>query len=55
MGGGEQVKLWDSRKIKKPLFTIAHTNSINNTTFNPTGNLMLTTCQVSCQAPSSRP
>lgn len=39
------VTLWDDRKPKKEVWTIAHTNSINNATFNPTGAHLLITCQ----------
>ncbi len=39
------VTLWDDRKPKKEVWTIAHTNSINNATFNPTGEHLLVTCQ----------
>jgi len=39
------IKLWDDRKHKKPIYSIAHTNSLNNVTFNPTGEYMLSTCQ----------
>jgi len=39
------VTLWDDRKPKKEVWTIAHTNSINNATFNPTGDHLLITCQ----------
>jgi hypothetical protein len=40
-----QVKLWDSRKLKSPLWSIAHTNSLNNATVSPTGAHLLITCQ----------
>lgn len=39
------IKLWDARKHKKALWSIPHTNSLNNVTFNPTGEFMLSTCQ----------
>ena len=42
----KKVRLWDARKPKKEVWAIAHTNSINNATFNPTGSHMLVTCQV---------
>jgi len=39
------VTLWDDRKPKKEVWSIAHTNSINNASFSPTGAYLLITCQ----------
>lgn len=42
----QQVKFWDSRKVKKAVWTMDHPLSLNNATFNPTGQYLVTTCQV---------